>query len=65
MIQSDLRTLRKMFYFTSIAAVQLNTVVLETKLTFHLFDPTLPGDTGCSEVLKIPLKLDPFLKIQK
>lgn len=31
------------------------------KLTFHLFDFPLPRDAGCSEVLEIPLELDPFL----
>ena len=36
-----------------------------TKRTFHLFNLPLPGDTGCSEVLKIPLELDPFLEIIK
>lgn len=44
-------------------AVQLENPT--TKLTFHLFNLPLPGDTGCSEILKIPLELDPFLEIIK
>lgn len=31
-------------------------------LTLHLFDFSLPGDAGCFKIIKVPLKLDPFLE---
>lgn len=31
-------------------------------LTLHLFDFSLPRDAGCFKIIKVPLKLDPFLE---
>lgn len=69
MTQSGLGTVRTFFVFASVqkevSIAVKHTCAVNNKLTFHLLDLPLPGDARCSEIFKIPLKLDPFLKFKK
>lgn len=61
--QSDLR--KRMTFYISFTCVHGEPQFAYWKLTLHFFDLPLPGNTGSSEVLKVPLKLDPFLSKTK